>query len=205
MELLGDHRVVPVCSLRSPDEAADLGAALVAAGLPIVEVTLRSDDALEGLIAMTRVPGLTVGAGTVRTVAQLHAVLEAGAAFVVSPCLTASLAAAARDVAVPFIPGVATPSEIQTAVDAGFQTVKFFPAEASGGVPMLKALAEVFRDVRFMPTGGITDRTAPDYLAIEQVVAVGGSWMLPPAAREAGDWEKVREAIASVASLAATR
>jgi len=192
-------RVVPVCTLRSVDEAERLGEALVAGGLPLAEVTLRSPDALEGLAAMARVPGLTVGAGTVRTATQLRAAAAAGATFAVSPCLTPPLAAAARALALPFVPGVATPSEIQLAVDAGFQTVKFFPAEASGGVRTLRALTDVFRDVDFMPTGGINQDTAHDYLALDRVVAVGGSWMLPGAERTAGDWDAVTRAVASCA------
>lgn len=190
-------RVVPVCTLRSVDEAERLGEALVAGGLPLAEVTLRSPDGLEGLAAMARVPGLTVGAGTVRTATQLRAAAAAGASFAVSPCLTPSLAAAARALALPFIPGVATPSEIQLAVEEGFQTVKLFPAEALGGVPTLRALTDVFKDVDFMPTGGINQDTAHDYLALDRVVAVGGSWMLPGAERTAGDWDAVTRAVAS--------
>ena len=197
MSVFAAHRVVPVCTLRSPAEAGPLGEALVAGGLPLVEVTLRTPDALDGLIAMTRVPGLTVGAGTVRTAAQLHAVVDAGAAFAVSPCLTPAVEAAAEELGFPLIPGVVTPTEIQSAVDAGFTTVKFFPAEASGGVRTLKALSDVFRDVDFMPTGGIDQNSAHDYLALGRVVAVGGSWMLPGAAREAEEWEAVRRAVAS--------
>ncbi|BBH17558.1 ketohydroxyglutarate aldolase [Nocardioides baekrokdamisoli] len=204
--MLEGFRTIPVCTLRSPAEARPLGEALVAGGLPVVEVTLRTPDALAGLAEMCKVPGLTVGAGTVRTAQQMHEVLEAGAAFAVSPALTASLADAAHALGLPFIPGVATPTEIQTAVDAGFDTVKFFPAEASGGVRALKALTDVFVDVRFMPTGGITQDSARDYRALDQVFAVGGSWMLPLAAREAEDWEAVRLAVAAcVASAEAER
>lgn len=202
--LLAGHRIVPVCTLRSPEEAEPLGAALVAGGLPLVEVTLRAPDALAGLIAMTRIPGLIVGAGTVRTAEHLHAVADAGVAFAVSPCFAPAVAAAAIQRGVPLVPGVVTPSEIQAAVDAGFNTVKFFPAETSGGVRTLKALSDVFRDVEFMPTGGIDQVSARDYLALDRVVAVGGSWMLPGAAREAGDWEAVRRAVASCVEAAAS-
>lgn len=171
-----------------------------------MEVTLRTPDALAGLAVMCRVPGLTVGAGTVRTAAQLHAVVEAGAAFAVSPALTESLADIARQLSIPFIPGVATATEIQRAVDDGFDTVKFFPAEPLGGVRMLRSLAEVFVDVTFMPTGGITQDSAREYLSLDCVVAVGGSWMLPRAAREAEDWDQVQRAIAEcVASLGGER
>lgn len=197
LTVFSGFRAVPVCGLRDPDEAHRIGAALVEGGLPLVEVTLRSRDALDGLRAMCQVPGLTVGAGTVRTADQLAAVVEAGATFAVSPCLTEPLAVAARALHVPFIPGVATPTEIQVAIDAGFDTVKFFPAEASGGIRMLKALSEVFVDASFLPTGGIDQESALDYLALDHVLAVGGSWMLPRAAREAGDWDAVRRSAAS--------
>lgn len=200
---LRTFRAVPVCSLRAPAEAQSLGEALVAGGLPLVEVTLRTPDALPGLAAMCRVAGLTVGAGTVRTAEQLQAVVAAGATFAVSPVLTQPLVAEARRLGVAFIPGVTTPTEIQTAVDAGFDLVKFFPAEASGGLRTLRALAEVFVDVGFMPTGGITQDTARDYLELGQVPAVGGSWMLPRTARDTDDWDEVRRSVAAcVAALA---
>jgi len=197
VNVLAAHRYLPVCALRSPDEALPLADALLRGGLPVAEVTLRSPDAMAGLEAMLRVPDLLVGAGTVRTAAQLRAVESAGAAFAVSPCLTPSLAAAARDASIPFIPGVATASEVQLAVDAGLTVVKFFPAEASGGYAALRALAEVFVEVRFVPTGGLTAEIAARYLEHPQVLAVGGSWMLPAAAREAGDWDAVATAVAA--------
>lgn len=196
-EVLSAFPVIPVCGLASPADAEPLGEALRAGGLPIIEVTLRTPDALESLAAMAKVDGVLVGAGTVRTAAQLDAALDAGAAFIVSPCLTPTLARAAIDAGVPFLPGATTPSEIQTAVDAGFDTVKFFPAEALGGLPVLSALAEVFRDVTFVPTGGISATTFRSYLAHPQIPAVGGSWMVPAAARAAGDWAAVSAAVAA--------
>ena len=201
LSLLSGFRCIPVCTLRSPGEAASLGRALVAGGLPLVEVTLRTPDALDGLVAMTGIEGLLVGAGTVRTADQLRAVQDAGAAFAVSPCLTDPLADAARAAGLPFLPGVATATEVQHAVDAGFDTVKLFPAQASGGIAALRALAEVFPDVSFVPTGGITQQSAVEYLAHPQVRAVAGSWMLPRAAREAGDWAAVTRAIEACVNL----
>lgn len=197
-------QVLPVCNLTTPEEASPLAEALLAGGVPVAEVTLRSPDALVGLKRLAGVDGLTVGAGTVRTAGQLHRAVDAGASFVVSPFLTEGLAMAARDAGVPFLPGAVTAREIQLAVDAGFTTVKFFPAEPSGGLRVLRALCEVFPEVRFVPTGGISASTVLDYLAHPQVVAVGGSWMLPHALRDAGDWAGVTAEVASCARLLAS-
>lgn len=195
------HPVIPLCGLSTPAEAAPLADALLAGGLALVEITLRTPDALDGLAALAAVEGLTVGAGTVRTADQLRRAVDAGASFVVSPCLTDGLAAAALDAGVPFLPGAVTSTEIQLAVDAGFRTLKFFPAEASGGLTTLRALADVFPDVSFVPTGGISAESAARYLAHPQVVAVGGSWMLPRALRDAGDWAGVTAEIAACSRL----
>lgn len=200
--LLRSHRMVPAVGLASTAEAAPLAEALIAGGLPIVEVTLRHEGALETLRAIARTEGLLVGAGTVRTPAQMHEAVEAGARFIVSPCLTPGLASAARSLGIPFVPGAATATEIQVAVDEGFGLVKFFPAEASGGVAALRALAEPFRDVTFLPTGGITSLSAPDYLSLPQVVAVGGSWMVPTALRVNADWGGVAKAVRTARSWA---
>lgn len=197
ISLLERFRVIPVCGLSSPAEAEPLGEALRAGGLPIVEITLRTPDALECLAAMARVEGITVGAGTVRTARQYEAAVAAGADFVVSPCLTRSLRRAARGSSVPFLPGTASPTDIQNAVDAGFDVVKFFPAEASGGIAALSAMADVFSEVSFVPTGGLTAASAQGYLAHAQVPSVGGGWMLPRAARAAGDWAAVADSVAA--------
>ena len=197
--------VVPVCGLLSPEEAGPLAAALVAGGLPLIEVTLRTPWSLASLEEMARQPGILVGAGTVRTPAQMESAVRAGASFIVSPCLTGDLAAAAADLDVPFLPGVATPSEIQRACDLGMSTVKFFPAESSGGATAVRALAQPFHDVTFVPTGGITADSAPSYLAIPQVAAVGGGWMVPTPPRQAHDWDSVTQAISAVAALVRDR
>ncbi len=198
-----EFRILPVCSLSRPAEAAPLAAALLIGRLPLVEVTLRTPDALAGLEVLAGVDGLAVGAGTVRTAEQFRQAVDAGASFVVSPFLTEPLAAAARQAGVPYLPGVTTAREIQLAVDAGFTTVKFFPAEASGGLPTLRALAEVFPEVCFVPTGGISASSAPEYLAHPQVVAIGGSWMLPRVLRDEGDWAGVTAEVAACSMLAA--
>ena len=199
--LLGTHRVVPVCGQVRAEQSAHLARALIDGALPLVEVTLRSQDALDGLTAMAAQPGLTVGAGTVRTPQQMKEAARAGASFVVSPCLTESLAATAHELGIPFLPGVATATEIQLAVDAGFTVVKFFPAECSGGLAALTALAGPFPEVRFVPTGGIDATTAAAYLEHPSVLAVGGSWMLPETLRAEGDWGGVTEAVAAASAL----
>lgn len=193
--LVSSVRVVPVVSLRSPDEAAPLGKALASGGIPIAEVTLRRPDALEGLRRMSEHGDVLVGAGTVRTADQMHAAVDAGARFIVSPCLTDGLIRAASELDVPFVPGAATASEIQCAADAGFGVVKFFPAEANGGLAALRALAEPFFDMRFIPTGGITGASSSGYLDHRQVVAVGGSWMIPRDVRDADDWDAVARCV----------
>jgi 2-dehydro-3-deoxyphosphogluconate aldolase/(4S)-4-hydroxy-2-oxoglutarate aldolase len=190
-----------VCSLNSPAEAEPLAACLIQGGLPLIEVTLRSPGALRCLEAMAAQPGLLVGAGTVRTAQQMRAAVDAGAAFVVSPCLTDPLAAAAAELNIPFLPGASTATEIQRAADAGFSTIKFFPAEAAGGLPTLAALAEPFHEISFVPTGGITAATAPAYLAHPRVAAVGGGWMVPAQQRSAGDWAAVTASVAAASCL----
>lgn len=146
--------------------------------------------------------GVTVGAGTVRTAQQMRDAARAGASFIVSPCLTEPLVAVANELEIPFLPGVATATEIQTAVDAGFPVVKFFPAQSAGGLPALAALAGPFPDVRFVPTGGIDATNAAIYLNHPSVLAVGGSWMLPESVRATGDWDNLRRSISSAAALA---
>jgi 2-dehydro-3-deoxyphosphogluconate aldolase/(4S)-4-hydroxy-2-oxoglutarate aldolase len=186
-------------------EVEPLASALTQGGLPLVEITLRSPDALQCLAAMASRSGLVVGAGTVRTAEQMHAAVDAGAAFVVSPCLTDELAAAAVKLGVAFLPGVATATEIQRAADAGFTTLKFFPAEALGGLRTLAALAEPFHDLNFVPTGGITDVTARAYLTHPQVGAVGGGWMVPAQQRSAGEWDAVTATVMVASTLAGGR
>jgi 2-dehydro-3-deoxyphosphogluconate aldolase/(4S)-4-hydroxy-2-oxoglutarate aldolase len=175
-------RTAPVIPVLVVDDAAiarPLAEALVAGGLTVLEVTLRTPAALDVIRAMKQVPGATVGAGTVLDKRQLDAALGAGAEFVISPGLTDNLARSAIAAGVPYLPGVATTSDIMRGLDLGLDRFKFFPAMASGGTPTLKAHAAVFGDVRFCPTGGITEETAPDWLALEAVLCVGGSWVVP--------------------------
>ncbi len=171
--------VIPVLMMEEGLDPAALAETLVAAGLPVIEVTLRTPAALDAIRAMAKVEGAVVGAGTVLNEAQLAQAIDAGARFIVSPGLTNPLALAARDTAIPFLPGVATASELMRGLDLGLDRFKFFPAEPAGGLPALKALAAPFGNVRFCPTGGITEQSAPEWLAHPSVLCVGGSWIVP--------------------------
>ena len=178
--ILAAAPVIPVLVIDRLEEAVPIAEALVEGGLPVLEVTLRTPAALDAIRAMRAVPGAIVGAGTVLDPAQLDAAREAGAQFIVSPGLTDRLAAGGRSLSgLPFLPGVATASEVMRARDHGFSRLKFFPAMASGGLPALNGLAAVFGEMRFCPTGGITAETARDWLASPAVACVGGSWLVP--------------------------
>jgi 2-dehydro-3-deoxyphosphogluconate aldolase/(4S)-4-hydroxy-2-oxoglutarate aldolase len=172
--------VIPVLVLDDPDEAVAIGTALVRGGLKVLEVTLRTPRALEVITAMTAIEGAIVGAGTVLDAAQLDQALDAGARFIVSPGLTDGLSRAAAARRASFLPGVANASDVMRGLDLGLNRFKFFPAEASGGLKTLRALAGPFGDVRFCPTGGITLQAAPEWLAEEAVLCVGGSWLVKP-------------------------
>jgi 2-dehydro-3-deoxyphosphogluconate aldolase/(4S)-4-hydroxy-2-oxoglutarate aldolase len=171
--------VIPVLTIEPGLDPAALAETLVEAGLPVIEVTLRTSDALDAIRAMAGVTGAVVGAGTVLNEAQLAQAIDAGAQFIVSPGLANPLALAARDTAIPFLPGIATASELMRGLDLGLERFKFFPAEAAGGLPALNALAAPFGNVRFCPTGGITEQSAPEWLAHPSVLCVGGSWIVP--------------------------
>ena len=177
-DVLAKYRLVPVVVLDDARDAEPLGMALIAGGLPVAEVTLRTPAAFEAIAVMARDPQLVVGAGTVTRAADVARVVEAGARFVVSPGFSAAVVDECRKLGVPVLPGVATATELQMALDAGVGTVKFFPASAAGGPPMIKALAAPFPDVRFVPTGGIDESSLADYLSLPAVLAVGGSWMV---------------------------
>ena len=171
--------VIPVLVIEEVAHAAATAEALVGGGLTLLEVTLRTPAALDVIREMSRVDGAVVGAGTVLNARGLDAALEAGARFIVSPGLTAPLTEAALKSGVPYLPGVATSADIMRGLDHGLDRFKFFPAEAAGGLKALKALAAPFGQVRFCPTGGITEATAPDWLAHPAVLCVGGSWVVP--------------------------
>lgn len=192
--------VIPVLVIPRTADAVPLARSLIAGGLKVLEITLRTPNALEVIETLAReVPEAVIAAGTVTTTKQWDDVARAGAQFAVSPGLTPTLAHAAQKAAIPLLPGVSTASELMTAMDAGFECFKFFPAQQAGGVPMLKALAGPFADALFCPTGGITVETAPNFLALPNVACVGGSWLAPAAAVNAGDWSAI-EVLAHAAS-----
>lgn len=198
--LLAVSPVVPVLTIVDADQAVPLARALLEGGIGVVEVTLRTGAAVKAIAAMAAsVPEMVVGAGTVLTVAQYREVDEAGAKFVVSPGSSPDVLDAAAKSRVPFLPGAATPTEMLHLLEAGFRLQKFFPAEPAGGVVMLKAIGAPIPEVRFCPTGGIGIANAADYLALANVICVGGSWLTPAAALNAGDWSKITE-LASAAT-----
>lgn len=197
-EIMGLAPVIPVLVVDDVAHAIPLAQALVAGGLPVLEVTLRTAAALDVIRAMASVPGAVVGAGTVLSAQDLALAADAGARFIVSPGLSEPLGAAARASGLPFLPGVATASDIIRALDQGFNRLKFFPATASGGLPALKAMASVFGAVRFCPTGGITEASAPDWLAEPAVACVGGSWI---AKRGETDWATITARAGAAAAL----
>jgi len=170
--------VIPVLVLDGEGDWAGLAETLVTAGLPVLEVTLRTPAALDAIRAMSTVEGAIVGAGTVLNEAQLDTALAAGSKFIVSPGLTEALGKTAIASGIPYLPGIATAGDIMRGLDLGLDRFKFFPAESSGGIPALKALSAPFGEIRFCPTGGIRADTAADWLALPSVLCVGGSWLV---------------------------
>jgi 2-dehydro-3-deoxyphosphogluconate aldolase/(4S)-4-hydroxy-2-oxoglutarate aldolase len=192
--------VVPVLVIDDPQLAVPLARALVAGGLTAIEITLRTGAALEAIRAVTgEVEGAVVGAGTVLTREQFAEAQQAGARFVVSPGATTALVQAADETDIPFLPGAATATEAMTLFEYGYTLQKFFPAEAAGGSAALKALASPLPGVRFCPTGGVDAKNAASYLALPNVICVGGSWVAPKEAVAAGDWSRI-EALARKAA-----
>jgi 2-dehydro-3-deoxyphosphogluconate aldolase/(4S)-4-hydroxy-2-oxoglutarate aldolase len=198
-------RVVPVVVLDNAEDAAPLGDALLAGGLPLAEVTLRTAAALESLRIMSSNPDLVVGAGTVITADQVDSAITAGARFIVSPGLSEEVIERARHHGVPAIPGIATATELIRAVALGIDVVKFFPAVPIGGVPAIRALSSAFPGVRFVPTGGISAQNASEFLAVDSVVAVGGSWMVPSRLISIGDFAGIQGLAREAADLLASR
>ncbi|MBZ9995729.1 2-dehydro-3-deoxy-phosphogluconate aldolase [Mesorhizobium sp. BH1-1-4] len=200
LSLLNGQPVIPVLKIANVADAVPLARALARGGLPAIEITLRTADALE---AIRRVAGeveeAIVGAGTILDSKQFDQAASAGSRFIVSPGITSQLLAAAADSEVPLLPGAITPGEIMAAREAGLRFLKFFPAEQSGGIASLKAFASPLADIKFCPTGGITGKNAADYLALPNVVCVGGSWVAPDELVKAGKWDEI-EALARAAS-----
>ena len=178
-EVMALAPVVPVLVIDDATDAAPVAQALVTGGLRALEVTLRTPAALEVIAEMAKIEGAVVGAGTVADEAQLDAAIAAGARFIVSPGLTDRLGRAVIERGIPYLPGIANAGDIMRGLELGLSRFKFFPAAAAGGIPALKALAAPFYQCRFCPTGGISEATAPDWLALDPVACVGGSWIIP--------------------------
>jgi 2-dehydro-3-deoxyphosphogluconate aldolase/(4S)-4-hydroxy-2-oxoglutarate aldolase len=192
LSIMQDAPVIPVIVLNDLAHAVPMARALVAGGIRVLEVTLRTPQGLASIEAIAHaVPEAIVGAGTVRGAADARAAAAAGARFAVSPGYTSPLGQACRDLQLPLLPGVATGSEIMAAQDDGFDALKFFPAVQAGGAALLKAWQGPFGEVRFCPTGGISPGNAADFLALANVVCVGGSWLVPGDALQQGDWARI--------------
>lgn len=193
-DILTAGPVIPVIVLDDETHAVPLARALIAGGVRVLEVTLRTSAAIASIRAIAReVPEAIVGAGTLLNRADIEAALDAGARFGVSPGATPDLLTTARDAGLPLLPGVMTPSEVIAAIAAGYTRLKFFPAVQAGGIAMLKALHGPFPQLRFCPTGGISPATAPDFLALPNVACVGGSWLTPADKVKAGDWAGITQ------------
>jgi len=192
--------VIPVVTLRDARIASELARALLRGGIGVIEVTLRHAEGLKAIAAISRdVPEMLVGAGTVLSAEDLRGAVQAGAGFAVSPGSTAGLRAAAREVSIPWLPAVATPSELMEGLAAGYRNFKFFPATAAGGIAMLQSLQAPFPEVKFCATGGIDASNARDFLHLTNVVCIGGSWLVPRDALERRDFARI-EALASAAA-----
>jgi 2-dehydro-3-deoxyphosphogluconate aldolase/(4S)-4-hydroxy-2-oxoglutarate aldolase len=199
LDIMRTSAVIPVIAIDDPDHAVPLAKALVAGGIRVLEVTLRTQHGLGAIRAMSQVEGAIVGVGTLTQPEEFAAARDAGAVFGVSPGLTDALIAAAKSSGLPLLPGVMTPSEVMKAREQGFRQLKLFPAVPAGGVGMLNAIAGPLSDVMFCPTGGISQDTAPAFLSLKNVACVGGSWLTPKDAMQAGDWDRIT-AIAKAAS-----
>lgn len=203
---LTEYKVIPVVTIKDPSKAVALAKALVDGGLPTAEVTFRTAGAAESIKAMTEAyPEMLVGAGTVLTVKQADEAIDAGAKFLVAPGFNREVVEHSLKRGVPMIPGVCTPTEIEAAMSIGLTTLKFFPAEAAGGVKMIKAVSAPYGMIKIMPTGGISPENIGSYLACKSVICCGGSWLTPSDLIENGDFEKitkiVKEAVALVKNL----
>lgn len=200
LEIMRTSAVIPVIAIDKLEHAVPLAKALVAGGIRVLEVTLRTEHGLPAIRAIAeQVPEAIVGVGTLTSPEEFVASRDAGAVFGVSPGLTAALIAAAKSSGLPLLPGVMTPSEVMAAREAGFRQLKLFPAMQAGGIGMLNAIAGPLGDVTFCPTGGISQETASQFLALKNVACVGGSWLTPKNAIEIGDWHKIT-ALAKAAS-----
>ncbi|PUA20032.1 bifunctional 4-hydroxy-2-oxoglutarate aldolase/2-dehydro-3-deoxy-phosphogluconate aldolase [Glaciimonas sp. PCH181] len=204
LDIMRTSAVIPVIAIDDIAHAVPLARALVAGGIRVLEVTLRTVHGLAAIRAMAEVPGAIVGVGTLTQPEEFAAARDAGAVFGVSPGLTPALIAAAKSSGLPLLPGVMTPSEVMAAREAGFRQLKLFPAVPAGGVGMLNAIAGPLSDVIFCPTGGISQQTAPQFLACKNVACVGGSWLTPKDALESGDWARITALALAASQLRAS-
>lgn len=197
-EQLANLKVIPVIAINKAEDAIPLGRTLVENGMPCAEITFRTECAAEAIRAMrAEFPEMLIGAGTILTNEQVDQAIEAGVDFIVSPGFNPRTVQYCLDKGVAIVPGVNNPSLVEQAMEMGLRTLKFFPAEPSGGVSMLKALTAVY-PVEFMPTGGVSPSNVEDYLALKSVVACGGTWMVPTAMMDNGDWEGIAELVRAV-------
>jgi 2-dehydro-3-deoxyphosphogluconate aldolase/(4S)-4-hydroxy-2-oxoglutarate aldolase len=200
--LLEGQPVIPVLKIDDAKTAVPLARALAKGGLRVIEITMRTSAALEAIRrAAAEVPEAVVGAGTILNARQFEQAAEAGSKFIVSPGCTSQLFEAARDSAVPLLPGAITPGEMMAALEEGLDFLKFFPAEQAGGAAFLKSLASPFSGLSFCPTGGVSAKNAPDYLALPNVTCVGGSWVAPDDAVKSGDWPQIEKLAREAATL----
>ncbi len=199
-----EHRLVPVVAIRDADAATGLAEALIAGGLPIIEITLRTEAAPAALARAAAVGGLLVAAGTVTTPDQVKLAVDVGAKVIISPGLNTRVVEYCLAHDIPVVPGVCTPTEIETARNYGLRTLKFFPAEAYGGVKTIKALGDVYKDFRFVPTGGVNPQNLGDYLRLPLVIACGGSWMVPTDAINERRFADITTLVSQAVALAKT-
>lgn len=202
LQVMQDASVIPVIVLNDVAHAVPMAKALVAGGIRMLEITLRTSVALECMkMIANEVPEAVVGAGTIRSAADAKAALAAGARFGVSPGYTSTVGKTCQDIGLPLLPGVATGSEIMTAQEDGYTELKFFPAMQAGGPNLLKAWAGPFTDIKFCPTGGVSLENAPQLLALPNVVVVGGSWLTPAEVMAKGDWAQITQLAQEAAAL----
>ena len=201
LDIMRTSAVIPVIAIDEPEHAVPLARALVAGGIRVLEVTLRTKHGLAAIKAMSEVEGAIVGVGTLTHPDEFAAARDAGAVFGVSPGLTAALIAAAKSSGLPLLPGVMTPSEVMAAREQGFHQLKLFPAVPAGGIGMLNAINGPLPDVMFCPTGGISQETASQFLALKNVACVGGSWLTPKDAIAAGDWGRITDLAKAASGL----
>ena len=201
LDIMRTSAVIPVIAIDDPDHAVPLAKALVAGGIRVLEVTLRTKHGLGAIKAVTEVEGAIVGVGTLTQPEEFAAARDAGAVFGVSPCLTPALIAAAKSSGLPLLPGVMTPSEVMAAREHGFQQLKLFPALPAGGVGKLSAIGGPQPHVTICPTGGISQETASQFLALKNVACVGGSWLTPKDAIAAGNWDRITDLAKAASSL----